>query len=333
MLKGTYVFYENGIEICRSQNIITKFGKRFLTNYLAGNVTSNAKSMALGIANGTSTEYPVSISNTRLGFEAYSIPVNFGSIDIRQIFNVNGTPVLDAESNPTFEYAVVYKSTIPQNLVGVINEIGIYPSGQKSQNAFSSQFLSDFSDETIWFDEDNYNPKYLTSPAPRVGDALMEWKFPNSDTTNLTKEYKVKTNGLNIGGYSDNDTLTLAYHRFDTNSSKIRIKFYSANGDYFYGDITPSSLTGNKIQQIFMSSVFNNTVGTPDKHSIESIGIQLTRSSAASNSYIYMDGLRVNDEDTFDPDYGLISRSVLTTPLVKIAGRQVDVEYRLSLGF
>ena len=331
MLKGTYVFYENGIEICRSQNVITKFGKRFLTNYLAGNITSNAKSMALGIA--TSSEYPVSISNTRLGFEAYSIPVNFGSIDIRQKVNVKRTPVLDTESNPTFEYAVVYKSTIPQNLVGVINEIGIYSSGQKSQNAFSSQFLSDFSDETIWFDEDNYNPKYLTSPSPRVGDALMEWKFPNSDATNLTKEYKVKTISLSIGGYSNNDTLTLAYNRFDTNSSKIRIKFYSSNSNYFYGEITPTTGTGNKIQQISMSSLCGNTVGTPDKYSIESIGIQLTRSSAASNSYIYMDGLRVNDEDTFDPDYGLISRSVLSTPLTKIAGRQVDVEYRLSLGF
>jgi hypothetical protein len=132
MLKGTYVFYEDGIEICRSQNVITKFGKRFLTNYLAGNITSNSKSMALGIA--TSSEYPVSISNTRLGFEAYSIPVNFGSIDIQQVFASNGDPVLDAESNPTFNYAVVYKSTIPQNLVGVINEIGIYPSGQKSND-------------------------------------------------------------------------------------------------------------------------------------------------------------------------------------------------------
>jgi hypothetical protein len=333
MLKGTYIFYEDGIEIYRSQNIITRFGKRFLVNYLAGNLAFNNKELSLGIANGTSTEYPVSISNTRLGFEAYKIPVNFGSIDIKQIFNANGTPVLDAENNPTFDYAVVYKSTIPQNLVGIINEVGIYPGGGVSQNAYSDKFLSDFSDNTIWEDVDGYNPKYATTPTPRIGDSVLEWKFANSDTTSLTKEYKAKTNYLDISGYSENDTLSIAYNRYDTNSSKIRIKFYSANGDYFYGDITPSSLAGNKIQEISMSTVFSNAVGTPNKNQIEYIGIELTRTSAASNSYIYLDGLRINDEDTFDPAYGLISRSILATPLTKIAGRQVDIEYRLSLGF
>ena len=333
MLKGTYIFYENGIEIYRSSNIVTKFGKRFFTNYLAGNITFSTKQLALGIADGTSMEYPISISNTRLGFEAYKIPVNFGSIDIKQVFDINGDPVLDVENNPTFEYAIVYKSTIPQNLVGVINEVGIYPGGGISQNSYSDKFLSDFSDDTIWEDIDGYSPKYATSPTARIGDNVLEWKFGNSDTTSLTKEYKAKTNYLDISGYSENDTLSIAYNRFDTNSNNIRIKFYSANGDYFYGDIIPSTGTGDKIQEISMSSVFNNAVGTPNKNLIEYIGIELTRSSAASNSYIYLDGLRINDEDTFDPSYGLISRSILNTPLTKIAGRQVDIEYRLSLGF
>ena len=47
MLKGTYIFYENGKEICRSSNLITKFGKRFLTNFMAGNVSFNSKELAL----------------------------------------------------------------------------------------------------------------------------------------------------------------------------------------------------------------------------------------------------------------------------------------------
>jgi hypothetical protein len=46
-----------------------------------------------------------------------------------------------------------------------------------------------------------------------------------------------------------------------------------------------------------------------------------------------MDGLRINDEDTFDPIFGLISRTALATPLEKALGRQIDVEYRLDLGF
>ncbi|NBP74789.1 MAG: hypothetical protein EBU61_01990 [Crocinitomicaceae bacterium] len=80
MMKGTYIFYENGKEIARHENIITKFGKRFITNYLAGNVQFNKKDIAIGIA-GEST-YAVADTNSRLGFEFYRLPVTLGTFDI-----------------------------------------------------------------------------------------------------------------------------------------------------------------------------------------------------------------------------------------------------------
>jgi hypothetical protein len=46
-----------------------------------------------------------------------------------------------------------------------------------------------------------------------------------------------------------------------------------------------------------------------------------------------MEGFRINDEDTFDPNFGLISRSVLGSEITKTAGRAIDIEYKLSLGF
>ena len=67
--------------------------------------------------------------------------------------------------------------------------------------------------------------------------------------------------------------------------------------------------------------------------SISTIGIELTRTSAASQAIAYMDGLRINDEDTFDPNFGIISRSALTTPITKTLGRAIDIEYKLTLGF
>jgi hypothetical protein len=334
MIKGTYVFYEDGKEIYRSDNVVTKFGKRFLANYIAGNVSFNSKDLSVGIA--TNTEYPTSISNSRLGFEFYKSPINFGSIDIQQIFDINGAPVLDAESNPTFTYGVVYKTTLPQDLTGIINEVGIYPNGKKSRNLYDSKFISDFQDNGLWFDQSGYNPDYKISPSPRIGTNVVEWRFNTGDTTNTTKEYKLSTDGLDLSGYSANDTLTLAFNRYDTNSSAIKIKFYSSDTDYFYGTFNSSnglSGTGNKILSVSMNSVFANKNGNPKAYLITKVGIELTRTSASSNSYIYLDGLRINDEDTFDADYGLISRSILSTPLTKIAGRQIDIEYRLSLGF
>jgi len=50
---------------------------------------------------------------------------------------------------------------------------------------------------------------------------------------------------------------------------------------------------------------------------------------------VYLDALRIDDEDTFDANFGLISRSALSqaNQIVKIAGKPVDVEYRINLGF
>jgi hypothetical protein len=73
-------------------------------------------------------------------------------------------------------------------------------------------------------------------------------------------------------------------------------------------------------------------VGSPDLTNITSIGIEVTAGSGG-NTVIYFDGLRVNDEDTFDPQYGLIARHVLTNPLKKPSGRPVDIEYKLQLEF
>ena len=49
MVNGTYIIYEDGKEIYRQSNVITKFGKRFLTSYIAGNIPSPNKDMAFGI--------------------------------------------------------------------------------------------------------------------------------------------------------------------------------------------------------------------------------------------------------------------------------------------
>jgi len=80
-----------------------------------------------------------------------------------------------------------------------------------------------------------------------------------------------------------------------------------------------------------MNTLFSNAVGSPQKNNITKIGILITPSSGISQ--VFFDGIRINDEDTFDPIYGLISRSILSTPLTKLNGRQVDIEYKLDLSF
>lgn len=311
MIKGTYVFYEDGKEIARRSNVITKFGKRFLTNFVAGNISVLGKDMAFGIDSTAANQ-----DNTRLGFEFYRLPVLFGSTDIQT-------------DNSITTYAVVYKTTIPQDVVGEIYEVGLYPSNRISINNFDSKFITDFDDVLDWEDSSGINPLTSTSNY-RIGGNLLRM----TATSGSSKEYKSTIPTLNLSGYSDLDTIRLAYNREDANLSTIKVRLYSESSKYYEATITPSAGTGYKISSdIPLSTFFSGATSPgPDVTNINQIGIVVTASGGGSTT-VGLDGLRINDEDTFDPVFGMISRTNLVTPISKLAGRQVDVEYRLDLDF
>lgn len=307
MIKGTYVFKENGIEIARSSNVITKFGKRFLTNFIAGNVDFSTKDLAVGIDSTAAT-----VNDTRLGFEFYRLPIEFGSTDIQT-------------TGGTTTYSVVYKTTIPVDVSGTISEVGLYPSTRLSTNNYDSKFLADFNSYLDWYDPSGNHPDVSTT-GPKIGDNVITMTSNGTST----KEYTMPLSGLDISGYSVNDSIKLAYYKNDANLEKIVIKFYSSNTDYYYYNLAAASGTGYKISSdILLSSLVAS--GSPDKSAINKIGIVIDPLSSATS--VGLDGLRINDEDTFDPIFGIISRSVLGSALTKLAGRQVDIEYRLDLGF
>ena len=384
MIKGTYVFYQDGKEICRSSNIITKFGKRFLTNFIAGNITATQKDMAFGIdrkeslvtaasasagtvtytannyfavgdvvsitglstsafnltnvtvASRSTTQFTVTNAatgtavsgstsgrsfkkatenDTRLGFEFYRLPVLFGSTDIETSGGIS-------------TYSVIYKTTIPQDVVAEISEVGIYPSTRTSVNNFDSQYISDFSDALLWADSSLSNPTVSTSNY-KIGGNLLTM----SSNGTAAREYISDINPLDFSGYSVNDSISFAYYKEDSNLSSIKLRFYNTTTKYYEITITPQAGLGYKIvPDISLGTIFSGSVNSPDKKNITQIGIIVTPNSSTTTS-IGADGLRINDEDTFDPEFGLISRSVFALPLSKLAGRPVDVEYRLDLDF
>jgi hypothetical protein len=307
MLKGIYIYYENGQEIYRSENVITKYGKRFLTNFLAGRDSFSSKAMAFGIDSTAAQD-----TNTRLGFEFYRTPVLFGSTDIQTL-------------NDATTYSIVYKATIPQDVAGYITEVGLYPEYKESLSSYDSKFIADFDNQLDWT-----NAPSITTTNARVGQYLLNM----SSNGTSAKEYKTNVQAIDLSGYSVNDTLKLAYVKNDANLQNIIIKFYSSSVDYYSVTVTPASGTGYKISSdITLNNLFSNaSTLNVDPSNINQIGITITPVSGQSTS-TGLDALRINDEDTFDPNFGLISRSILSTPLVKLAGRQVDVEYRLDLGF
>lgn len=294
--------------------MITKFGKRFLTDFIAGNSNFSSKDIALGIGSTAATE-----NDTRLVFEIYRLPVNLSSINIEDD-GVGG-----------FNYYAIYKTTVPQDISGVISEIGLYPGIRKSLNLYDSKFVASFENNVTWVDGSNNNPALESNSSTflsKIGENMVRFNV----TASTSKEYTNSIVLLDLSGYSVNDSLSLAYKKADNNVSKIRVKFYSTPTAYYYADFTPSGSNGDKVESMSMSTVFNNIVGSPDLTNITKIGIEVT-AGASGNATVYFDGLRINDEDTFDPQYGLIARHILTTPLEKPSGRPVDIEYKLQLEF
>lgn len=321
---GTYTFYQDGIEIHKQENIITKFGKRFLTNYLAGATSLRAKNIVIGIGDSTP-----SVDNNRLDFEFYSSPVDISSP------NIITNPITGLTT-----YSIIYKTSLPNDVVGRIKEVGLFPAQSSTKTDYSDKYISSFENAISWIDSSGNNPDLVTTPVPRIGSYLFKINAPavTSPNTYSTKEYSLECS-LDMSGYSIYDSLTAAFTQADTNLDYIVLRFYTTSNDYFEaripGDASITSpLSSDKIKSIYLSDLFTSSFksGSPDQSSIIKISVGV-KSKTISGTTIYMDGLKINDEDTFDPTYGLISRSVLTSAITKSSGSQMEIEYNLGLSF
>jgi hypothetical protein len=315
---GTYVFYQDGLEVGRSKNIITKFGKRYLTQYLAGVGTSQSKDIGVGVGSDAAT-----VNDTQLNFEFYRIKAAVESSDIQT----------DAATGVT-SYGVVYKATLPVDVAGYIKEVGIFPSVSFGDTDYQSQIISTFENPLFWLDESSLPATSVSDPVPPIGANWMS--VTSSD--GLLKEYSYSTN-LDLNGYSANDSIVLTYRQEDLNLDYVFVRMYSSSDDYYEIRIAGDAV-GNKIAKVSLRYPYSNkdtddstgyNFGSPSRDIIKiSVGAKALNTS---DSTVLFDGLRINDEDSFRTDYGMISRSVLTTPQIKELGKEMDIEYRLGINF
>jgi len=310
---GEYVFYDNDKEIYRSKNLITKFGKRYLTQYLAGESNTNLKDIALGIGSTAAT-----INDTQLGFEFYKSPVSMNSIDIQT-----------SSSTGLSTYGVVYKTTLPVDVAGIINEVGLFPSISLGSTDYASNSISTFEDNQSWADSTGAYPASVTTPFPKIGTSYLSIGAGASQL----KEYFYNFN-IDVSGYSALDSLTLAYYQSDTNLDYVFVRMYDSSNRYYEIRYPGDLSTGYKIKSLTLNNLYSSGYGsgTPDQTAIVKISCGVKAKSSGATAALF-DGMRINDEDSFRTDYGMISRSVLATPITKSLGKQMVIEYRIGLSF
>jgi len=310
---GEYVFYDNDKEIYRSKNLLTKFGKRYLTQYLAGQSNTSLKDIALGVGSAAAT-----VNDTQLGFEFYKSPVSMNSIYIQT-----------NSSTGVSTYGVVHKTTIPVDVAGIINEVGLFPSVSLGSTDYASNSISTFEDSQSWTDSSGAYPPTTTTPFPKIGTSYISI---GANASQL-KEYFYNFN-IDVSGYSALDSLTLAYYQSDINLDYVFVRMYDSSNRYYEIRYAGDSSIGYKIKSLTLNNLYSSGFGsgTPDQTAIVKISCGVKAKSSGSTAVLF-DGMRINDEDSFRTDYGMISRSVLANPITKSLGKQMVIEYRIGLNF
>lgn len=293
-MKGRYRVFKNGLLVAEQDNLITTSGRTIILRYLAGNIGSFAGALAAG-----TSATAANLADTKLGFEFMRGEINVSA------------PLVASNT-------VVFKASMPLNSSGKVYELGLYPYITQSNAEYAGSLFIGFDPVTETLSGGGVNTTNY-----RIGAESYSLTAPLSSTATAVSSL---IRG-NFGAYGPTDTFSLAYFLNDANTASIRVRLLVDSGNYYTYTITTGSTAGYFVSD-FAKSAFTAT-GAPAWDNISSAEFMITARAAGATT-VQLDGMRVNDVDVY-PEYALVSRTVLATPITKATGEQMDMEY--SIGF
>lgn len=294
-MRGTYRFYQNGELIAEQPNLITTEGKRLILRYLAGQSPSLGAAIGAGVSAVAAT-----VNDTFLGFEVERIQVALRNADYTNTM-------------------VIFKGTIEQDVVMNIYEMGLWSSGSNTLSGeFDSRLITTFDLEL-----EEWSNVVADTTANRTSADSAKVSATSSSTTQARLDAE-----LDLSGYSANDTFLLAFSKPDNNITTIKLIFEDVvgGGNASLTKTVSSLPTGYNILQ-FRKGDFTVT-GTFSWDSVTRMGFDVT--AGGTGSYVILDGLRVEDLDTPNQDFVLVSHAILGSPIQKTNVAPMDVEYALD---
>jgi len=294
MLKGTYVFKQGGVEVGRSENIITTNGKTAILQYLSGALSEWAASIAVGTINTTPT-----VNDLTLAYEVARSAVTLKSFQV-------GSPNL-----------IVVKGTLAASVAANIYEVGVFPV--TTANIFGTRdqlIIDDFSGISNWkgtYTTNQYAAQ--NSISPRIGTYSVN--IPAATTISNSNFY------LNLSSYSQLDSLNILANVPSGSSGTLNVVLTDVSSNTAIVSYTFNGATTSGYQILSGKLPSNiSTLGTITSVSIQTVGV---------SSSITVDAIKVSVLGEITNSAGIVSRSVLTTPIAKIYGVPLDIEYYLQL--
>lgn len=294
-LKGTYVFKQNGIEVGRSENIVTESGKTMILQYLCGARQEWAVDMSIGALQSTPTAI-----DKELEFELGRYPIVFKSF------------IKGGQNDPNM---IVVRSTIPESLYANIYEIGIYGSTNSTNiSNRNNQILTDFSDVSDWtinqgvVDIIEFVPQAIQSP--RIG----KYSVMLQPETVFTSPLKA----IQFDGYSEVDTIDMLV--YNTVPGVVLVYLEEIDGTQIALSLITTENTGyQKLSMQLPSSIRNFST-------IKTISIHTDFEASLT-----IDAIKVSNSAELSTENYLVSKSSIDSPIAKFYGVPLDVEYYLEL--
>lgn len=234
---------------------------------------------------------------------------------------------------------LIFKASLDPSLIAVINEIGLFSYKNLANNGqYDNDIITRF-DEGIdngttnilaW----NYSTGVSTSTTSKLGasNIILTNSFAKLGTAETLATYSSNltypgTLGMSLLQYNRGDTIQLAVASTSgtTPSGTIEITFYddqSTPGTLKWTIAADTYTTTTKIKTATISSL---TAGGNFNYNISAIKVYTPLT-------LSFDALRIERTGSVNNLAGLVSRSVLSSPVTKTLGDSLDIQYELNLG-
>lgn len=321
MFIGTYKFYLDGKYVGEQKNSITRAGRSIILKSLLGTIPTVGGEIHIGIgatANGSPDSNGL-IPDNILNFDIGAAPVRMSYLDNSS--NYDALVFKARFGSVTSERYRIY-------------ELGLFPgnsteasAGLRETSLFSGSVADGWQGLLVNSGSSVpstscYITSALTSYTFRVGDTALFVKAGETVSVNVDQ---TKLASINLDRLNSVDTLAIAYSKLTADAPTVTVRFKTTSDDYFTAIYT---LSGSEVYGISTVTVGNmTTTGNPNWANINSVTVTSTTKD------VVIDAIRFNDIDTIDTAYGMVSRAVLSTPIVKESNSVLDIEYYLSMGF
>jgi hypothetical protein len=304
-------------------------------------------------ATGTVSSYTITVSSSSGLIVGQSVTgTGINSTATVMVTAISGTTVTLSHPNTgpvsgTINFqspkSIKFKSTIPSGTSCIIYELGIFNNSAGGAGIYDGKILTNFDEGTTtgWYiSSGTINSLNTTaSYSPRLSNSLI-----NVTASNTTQRVVLGSNNTSIpinSASSPAGTLSIDTKIFSNQFDTAKLLVYSTGTASItikgQDTSTLTSASPDNAITLFSSATvsagLNLLESTISKGSLYNDTISKLEISYGSSGSVglYFDSLKFSFVQNSNIYFGLISKSILSTPITKTAEESIDIEYEIYL--